>query len=185
MKYFIQHKYRVSQDFNTFDLHPWHGAGQGAADAALCYIVLSDLLIDTYNAKAQPWTIHDPTLTLPLLKSLKAFIDDVVMSAGGMHNNLQDLVKATQSQVQWWNKLIQASGGTLNPNKCCCMVHTWMPDKFGILHHAPPPMNSIQIALSLDTNSPKLPVLQPCKGTCYLGLYINQLGTTQPMEKHI
>jgi len=82
MKYFVRHKYGVSKDFNTFDLHPWHGAGQGAVDAALHYIVLSDLLIDAYNAKVQPWTILDPMLTLPILKSLKAFINDVVMLAG-------------------------------------------------------------------------------------------------------
>jgi len=82
MKYFVRHKYGVSKDFNTFDLHPWHGAGQGAVDAALHYIVLSDSLIDAYNAKVQPWTILDPMLTLPILKSLKTFIDDVVMLAG-------------------------------------------------------------------------------------------------------
>jgi len=185
MKYFVQHKYGVSKDYNTFDLHPWHGTGQGAADAALRYIVLSDSLIDAYNEKVQPWTILDPTLTLPLLKNLKAFIDDVVMSAGGTHNNLQELVHATQSQVQWWNELIQASGGALNPTKCCCMVHTWMPDKFGILRPAPLPTDSIHIAITMDPNSPRLPVLLPHEGTHYLGLYVNQFGTTQPMETHI
>jgi len=107
------------------------------------------------------------------------------MSAGGTHNNLQELVHATQSQVQWWNELIQASGGALNPTKCCCMVHTWTPDKFGILRPAPPPTDSIHIAIMMDPNSRRLPVLLPHEGTHYLGLYVNQFGTTQPMETHI
>ena len=44
MKCYVCHKYGISKDYNTFDQHPWHGAGQGAADAALQYIVLSDTL---------------------------------------------------------------------------------------------------------------------------------------------
>jgi len=175
MKYFIRHKYGMSKEFNTFEFKPWHGAGQGAADAALRYIVLSDTLIDVYHGKIQPWTILDPTLTLPLLKRLKAFIDDVVMSAGGTGEILPDLIDKTQSQVQWWNALIQASGGALNPSKCCCMVHSWSPNKLGILHPTNPPMDTVQIAVASDPTAPKIPVLQPRKGMRYFGLYINQL----------
>jgi len=35
MKYYIRHKFGVSAEYNTFEQHPWHGAGQGAVDAAL------------------------------------------------------------------------------------------------------------------------------------------------------
>jgi len=35
MKYYVRHKHGVSDDYNTFDQYPWHGAGQGVADAAL------------------------------------------------------------------------------------------------------------------------------------------------------
>jgi len=56
--------------------------GQGAADAALRYIALSDSLIDTYHSHFQPRILHDPTLTMQIIKSIKAFIDDVVMSVG-------------------------------------------------------------------------------------------------------
>jgi len=46
MKYYIRHRYGTSTEYNTFEFHPWHGAGQGAVDAALRYIALSDSLID-------------------------------------------------------------------------------------------------------------------------------------------
>jgi len=42
MKYYVWHKFGVSSQYNTFEQYPWHGAGQGAANAALRYIVLSD-----------------------------------------------------------------------------------------------------------------------------------------------
>jgi len=60
MCYFVQHKFGVSEDYNTFSQHPWHGAGQGAADAALCYIVLSDTLIDAYHTKIALQMMHNP-----------------------------------------------------------------------------------------------------------------------------
>jgi len=65
------------------------------------------------------------------------------------------------------------------------MVHSWSPDKFGILCLAHPPMDTIQITVEPDPTAPKIQVLQPCEGTHYLGLYINQLCTMRPMEKHI
>ncbi len=88
MKYYVCHKYGVSKDYNTFDQHPWHGAGQGAADAALRYIALSDSLIDAYHSKIQPWIIHDPTLTIVIVRSIKAFIDDVAMSVTSDNNTI-------------------------------------------------------------------------------------------------
>ncbi len=115
MKHHVCHKYGVSKDYNTFNHHPWHGAGQGAADAALHYIILSDTLIDAYHTKIQPWVIHNPTLTLQIIKSQKAFIDNVAMSANGNNATFQAMIQQAQFQLQWWHQLIQAMGGSLNP----------------------------------------------------------------------
>jgi len=84
MKYYVHHNYGNSVDYNTFEMSPWHGARQGAADAALRYIVLSNALIDAYHNQIQPWCLHDPTMTITIIKSIKAFIDDIAMSAGRM-----------------------------------------------------------------------------------------------------
>jgi len=54
MRYFVRHKFGMSCDYNTFTQHLWHGAGQGAADATLHYIVLSDTLINAYHTKITP-----------------------------------------------------------------------------------------------------------------------------------
>jgi len=115
MKYHVCHEYGVTKDYNTFNHHPWHGAGQGAADAALHYIILSDTLIDAYHTKIQPWVIHNPSLTLQIIKSLKAFIDNVAMSANGNNATFQAMIQQAQFQLQWWHQLIQAMGGSLNP----------------------------------------------------------------------
>jgi len=133
MKYYVQHKYGVLEDYNTFDQHLWHGAGQGTADAALQYIALLDSLIDTYHSKIQLWIITDPMLTIVIVKSMKAFIDNVAMSVSSNTMSTEQLIQCTQTQLQWWSQLIQASGGALNPQKCCCALYTWVPITSGIL----------------------------------------------------
>ncbi len=185
MKYYVRHKYGVSVEYNTYENYPWHGAGQGAADAALRYIALSDALIDAYHSQIQPWIIHDPTLTITVVKSLKAFIDDVAMSVGGNSLSLPELVTLAQEQLQWWHDLIQASGGALNPKKCCCAIYTWKPDKLGILRVAATAPEEVDIILQTNQNIQHLTVLAPNEGTRYLGIYVTRSGITKPMEDHM
>jgi len=110
MKYYVRHKYGVLEDYNTFDQHPWHGAGQGTTDAAIWYIALSDLLIDAYHLNIQPRIIQDPMLTLVIVKSMKAFIDDIAMlviAATGtleqmtMSPNPTTMVDTAGSRIRW------------------------------------------------------------------------------------
>ncbi len=145
-------------DYNTFKHHPWHGAGQGAADTALCYIALSDVLIDAYHDHIQLSTIQDPTKNLKVVNSIKAFIDDIAMSTSTNTNTIQDLTTAAQTQLHWWNTLIKVTGGELNPSKCCGAC--WKPDKFGILCQAHPAPNEIQITLSDMAPKHQIPILQ-------------------------
>jgi len=184
-KYYVRHKYGISHDYNTFEQSPWHGTGQGVADAALHYIVLSDTLIDAFHKRFHPWALKEPTATITVLKSLKAFIDNVAMSVYTDSTNFDNLVQCAQEQVQWWNGLICTTRGALNLTKCCCMVYTWAPDKFGILCPSPPPPAAATIAVMPQPNSPIIPVLSPTEGTRYLGIYLNQLGTNSPMEGHL
>jgi len=149
MKYYIWHKFGVSNKYNTFENHPWHGAGQGAADMALWYIVLSDTMINAYHTKIAPTLMQDPTTMIKVICSLKAFIDDVVLHASDPDDSpLHDLRQKAQMQLRWWDKLVQVTGGELNPKKCCGLQYHWEPDKWGILKlcmpdNPPPPLTLI------------------------------------------
>ncbi len=185
LKYYVRYKYGVSEEFNTFDQNPWHGAGQGAADAALRYITLSDSLIDAYHSKIQPWAIHDPTLTLTVFKSMKAFIDDVAMSVNGDQTSFEMLTQHAEQQLQWWTRLIQSSGGALNPSKCCCAFYTWTPDSNGILRFDTNTYNDVAIAPCNQQPQQTIKILKPRDGTRYLGTYVTRTGDTKPMQEHI
>jgi len=102
---------------------------------ALRYIVLSDTLIDAYHTKIAPQMMHDPTTLITIQRSLKAFIDNVVLHAtSSTADDLAALQQQAQSQLQWWAQLVQVTGGELNPKKCCRLIYNWEPDKHGILH---------------------------------------------------
>jgi len=185
MKYYVWHRYGISLDYNTFDNHPWHGAGQGAADAAICYIVLSDSLIDAYHSQFQPRILHNPTLTLQIIKSIKAFINDIAMSAGDQNLTFPQVVEQAQNQLHWWTSLVQSSRGALNPMKCCCAFYHWKPDKYGILRMADPkPADSI-ITIAPGPAQPTIPILATAEGTRYLGIYVTHNRATKPMEDHV
>jgi len=185
MKYYVRHQYRISTDYNTFDMHPWHGAGQGAADTAIRYIVLSDSLIDTYHEHFQPRVLHDPTMTMQIIKSIKAFIDDVAMSAGDNTSTFSQIVQRAQNQLHWWNQLVQSSGGALNPKKCCGALYHWQPDNDGILCSTEPDPTESAITIEPGPSSPTIPILKRTKGTRYLSVYVTRNGSTKVMEEHI
>jgi len=149
MRYHIRHKYGVSQEFNTFEQNLWHGTGQGAVDAALQYIVLSDTLINAYHTKIAPTQMQDPTTMITIQRSLKAFIDDIVLHASdGPAPDFRTLQLRAQAQLQWWDKLVQITGRALNAQKCYRLIYTWELVKRGILQIAQPDQMQQIIALN-------------------------------------
>jgi len=185
MRYYVRHKFGVSAAFNTSEQHPWHGAGQGAADAALRYIVLSDTLIDAYHAKVAPSMMHDPEKSIVIIRSLKAFIDDVVLHATSHDENIDELVSNAQNNLRWWNQLVQVTGRALNPKKCCGMLYQWEPDTKGILRLRKPNDEQPTLSLSDDINAHPIQILPPAEGTRYLGIYLTTDRNTKPMERHL
>jgi len=80
--------------------------------------------------------------------------------------------------------LIQASGGALNPQKCCCALYHWMPDTTGIL--SPSTVDpTINIAPCPQKPQQTIQVLKPNKGTRYLGIYVTRSGNTQSMQNNV
>jgi len=128
--------------------------------------------------------MHDPTLTIRIFKSIKAFINDVVMSAGGPMS-FHNLVHRAQAQLQWWTQLVQSSGGALNPQKCCCAIYHWTPDKNGILQPSDLTPESVTLLSNSTTPTQPIPLLDLHEGTQYLGIYVTWSGATKPMEDHV
>jgi len=185
MKYYICHKFSISTDYNTFTAHPWHGAGQGTADAALQYIALSDTLINAYHTKVVPTMLTGPMKNLTILCSLKAFINDIVLhTSANPPTTYETLKQQVQDQLRWWNKFVKVMGGSLNHKKCCTITYHWIPDCHGILTLSTP--NEHDMITLEDNNNPQPIMNIPLnQGTRYLGLYIPGDRNTKPMEQNL
>jgi len=186
MQYFVRHKFGVSEEYNTFNQHPWHGTGQGAADVALRYIVLSNTLIDAYHSKIEPHTLYDPTHHREILRSLKAFIDDVVIHTHQpAEASMETLQLCAQEKLTWWDNLVKVTGGELNPKKCCGLLYTWAPDKRGILQLCQPEPPMPFLSLPFKNISQPITILPNNKGTRSLGMYLTADQNTKPMETNL
>jgi len=107
------------------------------------------------------------------------------MSTGNDTNSFPQLVAQAQNQLQWWNCLVQSSGGELNPKKCCCASYYWKPDKYGILRLTNPDQNKSTVYRDPACPNLTIPLLSIAEGSRYLGVYVTQNGATKPMEDHV
>jgi len=87
--------------------------------------------------------------------------------------------------LQWWNRLVQSSGGALNPTKCCGAFYCWQPDQYGILRLTNLDPNESVIKVAPDVTSQSIPTLKLAQETRYLGVYLTRNGSTKPMEDHM
>jgi len=143
------------------------------------------VLIDTYHEQVQPTILHDPTLTLLVIQSIKAFIDDVAMATSTPSHSYNDLIQKAQNQLRWWNSLIKVTSGALNPTKCCSTIHIWQPDKLGILKKVQPKPTDPKVTLSKANPMDTIVILKPWEGIRYLGVYLAPDGSTKTMEQQL
>jgi len=123
-------------------------------------------MIDAYHTKIAPTMMHDPTTMIEIIRSLKAFIDNVIMNMSNQDEGmLQELAHTTQTQLRWWDQLVKVTGGALNPKKCCGMLYNRIPDQRGILKLSAPEVPLPPITLPNDDSLQEVHLLHPSKGT--------------------
>ena len=68
--YCIKHAQVLSTGFNQHsDANPWYGAGQGASDACLRWVVQADIIIKAYASKQNLGICIPPTMTFTTVNS--------------------------------------------------------------------------------------------------------------------
>jgi len=97
--------------------------------------------------------LYSPMTAIKIQRSLKAFIDDVVLHAMATPlTTYYTLQQQVQANLWWWNQLINVTGGSLNHKKCCTIAYQWKPNKLGILTLSPPDKKDESITLGTDQN---------------------------------
>ncbi len=140
-RYHVKHAYGISKNYNQHsEQHPWYGARQGTGDAASRWVVQSHSLINAYHAEAHIWNLPAPASNDTLCMGIDAYMDDTNQILGdNTTSKLDPLLPNAQGNIDLWQGLIQASGGTLNPTKCSWTPFLWEFDKLGNAQLINPP----------------------------------------------
>jgi len=177
-RYYVKHAQGISEEYNQYsNTDPWYGAGQGAGDACLRWIVQADSIIKAYASRAEPWHIYSPDYANHYCQLLDAFIDDTdIFAAKQPRQNFQNFVATLQENINLWHNLLQASGGVLNPSKCVWLCFNWHVGTNGRPKIIPPPATA-SLSLTVQGQSPeKIPLLDPMAAHRYLGVYLTTDG---------
>ena len=145
-KYYLKTKLGVSErHYQHCQLFPIYGSGQGAGNSPAIWCVISTILFDTYDEKANGSVFHSPDGSVSTAIHMIGFVDD---TSGSVNDFLRDsqappehYIEKAQSDAQRWNDLLSLSGGALNVEKCSYHflyytfnvdgLATLQPDSFG------------------------------------------------------
>jgi len=96
------------------------------ADAAPRWIVQADSMFSAYHSQATRYNITSPDQKVSHKQGMDAFMDDMWMSNTCYSaEELEELTQTSQQNLSLWHKILQASGGLLNPKKCMWMMFYW------------------------------------------------------------
>lgn len=120
------------QSYCHSDSTPIYGVGQGGTASPAFWLLVSSILMDCYEQKANGMSIHDPLRKMNVKQWLEALVDDT-----SLFTNLSDtydvseLVKALEHDAQYWASLLSVSGGCLELSKCFYYVLAWKFNDYG------------------------------------------------------
>ena len=122
-KYFLKTQLGVSEQFYKHcTIYPIYGSGQGAGNSPAIWCVVSSILFETYEAKANGATFVSPDGSVHTSVYMIGFVDD---TSGSVNDftlpqaaRPEHYLAKAQSDAQRWNDLLDLSGGALNPLKC-------------------------------------------------------------------
>jgi len=182
LKYYVKDAFGVSIQYNEYTpQHPWYGAGQGAGDATIRWVVLSHSLLTAYKTQAKLWKLSDPTQSIHVTQGIDAFCNDTSLIDVVTQEQPQtttNLMQTTQMNLNLWNNLLEASRGVLNPTKCTWVHFQWQPchDLLTLQTQTQANTNP-QLFLSRLGNMPQpLQKLQPYMPYRYLGIHLSMSG---------
>jgi hypothetical protein len=100
-------------------MNPLQGLCQGNGAAPACWLMLSSLMMSVYRRGN-----HVSTWVLPISREAIEFIGEIYVDDTDLLTILLNVfdsdavLLASQNNLDKWAKLLIATGGTLNPDKC-------------------------------------------------------------------
>ena len=142
MRFYQRTEAGISEEFFETMKDKLQGVGQGAKWSAIMWSQISPILMWLLKQKSGGLTFQDPLRRTTIRRSADGFVDDVTAWINCFEqiskdpqatnkNTLQELVKKMEIAAQYWEELLNASGGKLELPKCFYYILHWNFDKEG------------------------------------------------------
>ena len=142
MRFYQHTEAGISEEFFETFKNKLQGVGQGAKWSAIMWSQISPILMWLLEKKSGGLTFQDPLRRKTIRRSADGFVDDVTAWINCFdqiandphaqdHESLPKLVKKMEEAAQYWEQLLNATGGKLELPKCFYYILHWNFNKEG------------------------------------------------------
>ena len=122
-KYYLKTQLGVSdRSYKHCRIFPIYGSGQGAGNSPAIWCVISTILFDAYDEKANGATFQSPDGRVQAQIFMVGFVDDTSGSVNDFdlprQASMEHYINRAQSDAQRWHDILRTSGGALKTTKC-------------------------------------------------------------------
>jgi exonuclease III len=122
-KYLLKTQLGISETaYSHSSLRPLYGTGQGSANSPMIWCLISSVLFDAYQTRANGAVFQSPQGDWRLSIYMIGFVDDTSGSSNDFtRDNMADpeyYLTLAKQDAQLWNDLLCATGGRLGLEKC-------------------------------------------------------------------
>jgi hypothetical protein len=133
MQYYVKTSFGISENsYTTTSNRTIHGPGQGGRASPCIWLIISSLLLDCVKEKtvgAKFLGAYDTDKEIQQYST--GFVDDITHWFTEHNRSIDDLIENVTNLAQWWEALLNTSGGKLALEKCFLYVIYWKFDNEG------------------------------------------------------
>ena len=142
MRFYQRTEAGISEEFFETFKNKLQGVGQGAKWSAIMWSQISPILMWLLEKKSGGLTFQDPLQRKTIRRSADGFVDDVTAWINCFQQiaedpraedatSLPELITKMEEAAQYWEQLLNATGGKLELPKCFYYILHWNFDKEG------------------------------------------------------
>jgi hypothetical protein len=193
-RYHIKTTLGLSEDHYTNSAEsPTHGSGQGAGDSSNQWGMLSSIILKIMHNKASKAIFYDPYVRERIVEIANtAFVDDTSGyqntpdKTTETHENIAHLITNLEKDVTIWDRLLYATGGLLELQKCFFYLTIWEFKDDGSTRALTPGETGVTLTINRPNGtSVTIPQKDPNETHKLLGILRSPTGNQKPEAETI
>ena len=161
------------------------GVGQGSSNGPSGWHSVFEVIAAAYRDLNPGCQWKSPNQAIEASVWLAGFVDDVVKFVGFPDSSKwEDILQGTQTSYQSWQKLLEATGGSLSLSKSSYTIMYWVPDRTNGFRLASRAETPGAVTMMADNAQITMNRNDPCEASQDLGIYLAPDGNMKRQFTH-